>query len=364
MMTGLLAVGVNVGIFLVLSVWLLISEKLLVRYGKCVVTINDGALVMEKEGGVTLLTALYENKVFIPSACGGKATCGYCKVNVINGGGPVLPTEIPFLSRGEMRSGTRLACQIKLKENIEIALPEDLLAVKEYRAKVSLVRKLTHDMKEINLDLIEPKEIQHRPGKYIQIQAPGPDGAVFRAYSISTPDYVKDKVQLIIRLVPGGIASTYLHNLKEGDEVKFTGPYGEFRLSENPDTAVLCIGGGSGMAPIASIIDSIYNRWPERTCYLFFGCRTTGDVFYLDRFKKMAEKYPNFKVCYALSDPLKEDEDWDGDTGFIHLSVDKRLPKNLDLQTFLCGPPPMIEAVQEVLKNKGYNPEDAFYDKF
>ncbi len=221
MITGLLAVGVNVGIFLVLSVWLLISEKLLVRYGKCVVTINDGSLVMEKEGGVTLLTALYESKVFIPSACGGKATCGYCKVNVINGGGPVLPTEIPFLSRGEMRSGTRLACQIKLKENIEITLPEDLLAVKEYRARVSLVRKLTHDMKEINLDLIEPKEIQHKPGKYIQIQAPGPDGAVFRAYSISTPDYVKDKVQLIIRLVPGGIASTYLHNLKEGDEVVF-----------------------------------------------------------------------------------------------------------------------------------------------
>lgn len=364
MMTGLIAVGVNLGIFLVLSIWLLISEKLMVRYGKCVITINDGSLVLEKDGGVTLLTALYENKVFIPSACGGKATCGYCKVNVINGGGPVLPTEIPFLSRGELRSGTRLACQIKLKENIEITLPEDLLAVKEYRARVSLVRKLTHDMKEINLDLIEPNEIHHKPGKYVQIQAPGPDGAVFRAYSISTPDYVKDKVQLIIRLVPGGIASTYLHNLKEGDEVTFTGPYGEFRLSENPDTAVLCIGGGSGMAPIASIIDSIYNRWPERTCYLFFGCRTTGDVFYLDKFKKMAEKYPNLKVCYALSDPIKEDEDWDGDTGFIHLSVDKRLPKNLDLQTFLCGPPPMIEAVQEVLKNKGYNPEDAFYDKF
>ncbi len=361
---GLLSIGTTVGIFLILSIWLIISERFFVRYGNCKISINDGSVVLEEEGGMSLLTALYGNKVFIPSACGGKATCGFCKVNVLSGGGPVLPTEIPFLSRGEMLSDTRLACQVKVKEDMEITIPEDLLAVQEFHAKVALVKDLTHDIKELNFDLIEPAAIQHSPGKYIQIQAPGPDGAVFRAYSISTPDYVEDKIQLIVRIVPGGIASTYLHNLKEGDEVYFTGPYGEFKLDKNPEVAVLCIGGGSGMAPIQSLVTSIYSRTPDRECYLFFGCRTTKDVFYMEKFKKMAEQYPNFHVHYALSDPLEDDSSWDGETGFIHLSVDKLLPENLDLQTFLCGPPPMIAAVQEVLADKGYDPENAFYDKF
>jgi len=364
MVVGLLAVAVTVGIFLILTIWLLISERYLAHYGTCVISVNEGSLVLEQEGGVTLLTALYENKVFIPSACGGKGSCGYCKVTVLKGGGPFLPTEAPFISRAELRSGVRLACQVKIKENIDIVLPEEILNVKEYRARVTDVRDLTHDIKEITMDLIEPTEIKHRPGQYVQIQAPGPDGPVFRAYSLSSPDYVNDKIQLIVRLVPGGIASTYLHNLKVGDEVWFTGPYGEFRLSEDPDVEVLCIGGGSGMAPIASIIFSIYNKWPDRRCYLFFGCRTTKDLFYLDKFKELAEKHPNFKVCYALSDPIEDGEEWDGDTGFIHLSVDRRLPKNRNLQIFLCGPPPMIEAVQEVLRNKGYKEESVFYDKF
>ncbi len=363
MITGLIAVGVNLGIFLVLAIWLLISERFLVRYGDCEISVNDGSLILEKKGGVSLLTALYDNKVFIPSACGGKATCGYCKVNVVSGGGPVLPTELPFLNRSEVKSGTRLACQVKLKENIQISIPEELLSVKEYRARVSRLVTLTHDIKEINFELLDSEELEHRPGMYIQVQAPSPDGPVFRAYSISTPVYTKNEVQIIVRLIPDGIASTYLHNLKEGDEVMFTGPYGEFKLSENPDTAVMCIGGGSGMAPIKSIIESIYYEWPDRTCYLFFGCRSTSDVFYLDKFREMQKKFPNLKVHYALSDP-KEGEQWDGDSGFIHLSVDKRLPDSLDLQTFLCGPPPMIEAVKGVIKDKGYNPDEAFYDKF
>lgn len=364
MVIGLLAVAVTVGIFIGLSIWLLVSERYLANYGTCELSINDGSAVFEHQGGSTLLSALYANKVFIPSACGGKGSCGYCKATILKGGGPVLPTETPFLTRGEMRLGVRLACQVKIKENIEIRLPEELLAVKEYHARVSLIRELTYDIKEVNFELIEPAEIEQRPGQYIQIQAPSPDGPVFRAYSISSAVYEKNKVQLIVRLVPGGIASTYIHSLKEGDEVLFTGPYGDFRLNEDENVAVICVGGGAGMAPIKNIIFSVYDQWPDRSVYLFFGCRSTKDIFYMDMFGEMSKKHPHFKVIYALSDPLEEEEKWDGETGFIHLSVEKHLEPNPSHQAFMCGPPPMIEAANEVFKGKKLKDENIFSDTF
>lgn len=364
MLVCLYAVLVTVGVFAGLSAVLLVAERYMANYGNCIVTINDGESVLEEKGGVTLLSALYENKVFIPSACGGKGSCGYCKVTVPSGGGPVLPTETPYLSRVEVRSGVRLACQVKVKEDIWIQLPEELLNVKEYKSRVSLTRTLTHDIKEINFELLEPNEISQRPGQYVQILAPSPDGPVFRAYSISSAQHERNKVQLVVRLVPGGIASTYLHGLNEGDPVTFTGPYGEFRLSEDPETDIICVGGGCGMAPMANIVSTIYEQWPDRTCYLFFGCRSTKDVFYLDRFEELAKKHPNLKVIYALSDPLEPDEEWNGDTGFVHLSVDKCLSPDKKRQAFLCGPPPMIEAVIEVLKSKNLTDDDIFYDKF
>ncbi len=364
MVTVVLAVAVTTGVFIGLSVLLLVAERYLANYGLCTISVNEGSAVLEQQGGGTLLQALYENKIFIPSACGGKGSCGYCKVTVLSGGGPLLPTETPFMSRAEIRSGVRLACQVKVKENIEIRLPEELLNVKEYKARISLIRELTHDIKEVNMELLEPTEIKQRPGQYVQILAPGPEGPVFRAYSVSSPTYVTDKVQLIVRLVPGGIASTYIHNLKQGDEVTFTGPYGEFKLSEDANVPIVCVGGGAGMAPIANIIYSVYDRWPERKCYLFFGCRTTRDIFYLDAFNAVAKEHPNFEVIYALSDPLESDEVWEGDTGFVHLSLEKSLKTGPRFQAFLCGPPPMIEAVTEVLGGKGLKQEDIFYDKF
>ena len=219
--TAILVIG---GLFTLLSVLLLVAERCLVRYGLCSVDINDGSTVFKVQGGGNLLSALYGNKVFIPSACGGKGSCGYCKVTVMGGGGPVLPTETPFLNRVEIRSGMRLACQVKIKEDLGIRIPEDLLCVKLYRARVASIRDITRDIKEVNFDLIEPAEIEHRPGQYVQIQAPGPEGPVFRAYSISSPVYEKNKVQLNVLLVPGGIASTYIHGLKDNDEVLLTGP--------------------------------------------------------------------------------------------------------------------------------------------
>jgi Na+-transporting NADH:ubiquinone oxidoreductase subunit F len=359
-----LAIAVLSGLFLALASALVVAERLLINYGICQIDINKGERALEVEGGQTLLSALYGEEIFIPSACGGKGSCGYCKVTVLAGGGPVLPTETPYLTRREVRAGLRLACQVKVREDVRISIPGDLLNVKLFQARVASTRPVTHDIKEIRFDLIEPEEISHRPGQYVQVQAPSSDGPVFRAYSISSPVYEPRQVELIVRLVPGGIGSTYLHELEEGAPVTFTGPFGEFELNEDPETEIICVGGGCGMAPMKNIIYTLYHRWPERRCWLFFGCRTTKDIFYLKEFERLAEEHPNFRVVYALSGPLEPDEEWDGDTGFVHLSVDKYLEPGVARQAFLCGPPPMIEAVTQVLDSKGLKPKDIFYDKF
>jgi Na+-transporting NADH:ubiquinone oxidoreductase subunit F len=358
------AILVFAGLLVGLAALLTIAERVLINYGICTIDINAGERAIEVEGGQTLLSGLMESEIFIPSACGGRGSCGHCKITVPEGGGPVLPTETPFLSRTEVRSNVRLACQVKIREDLRVTIPEDLLNVRMFEATVSSTRAVTHDIKEIRFALAEGDEISHRPGQYVQVQAPSPDGPVFRAYSISSASYEHDVVELGVRLVPGGIGSTYLHNLEVDDPVIFTGPYGEFHLNEDPDTEIICVGGGCGMAPMKNIIYSLYDRWPDRVCWLFFGCRTTTDVFYLEQFQALAAKHPNFRVMYALSDPVGPEETWDGETGFIHLAVDKHLEPNVARQAFLCGPPPMIEAVTRVLHEKGLAPDDIFYDEF
>lgn len=363
-MIYILATITFAGLLVALSVLLTVAERVLINYGICKLDINAGEKPLEVDGGQTLLSTLYANEIFIPSACGGKGSCGHCKIDVVSGGGRVLPTELPYLTRKEIRRGRRLACQVKIREDIEVLIPEDFLNVRMFAATVASTRDVTGDIKEIRFALSDGDEISQRPGQYVQVQAPSPEGPVFRAYSISSPTYESDVVELNVRIVPGGIGSTYLHNLEANDDVIFTGPYGDFRLNEDPEVEIICVGGGCGMAPMKNIIYSIYDRWPERSCCLFFGCRTTKDVFYLDEYRELAEKHPNFKVIYALSDPLEPDETWDGETGFIHLSVDKHLDEDKKRQAFLCGPPPMIEAVTKVLEEKGLREEDIFYDKF
>ncbi len=363
-MVFLWAILVFVGLLVGLSTLLTIAERVLLDYGICEMDINAGERTAEVEGGQTLLEALIGEEIYIPSACGGKGSCGYCKVDVMSGGGPVLPTETPYLSRKEIRGGARLACQVKVRENIQLKIPEELLNVKLFNATVTSVVDLTYDMKELRFSLDEPTEISHRPGQYVQVQAPSPDGPVFRAYSISSAVYETDTVELGVRLIPGGIASTYLHSLSAGDKVTFTGPYGEFRLDENPEVEIVCVGGGAGMSPMKNIIYSLYESWPDRICWLFFGCRTTQDIFYLKEFEQLAKKHPNFHVIYALSDQLGPEEEWQGETGFIHLAVDKYLDVGVKRQAFLCGPPLMIEAVMRFLEDKGLNPDDIFYDKY
>jgi len=352
------------GLVILLAAGLMVAERFLINYGICKLDINAGEKPLEVNGGQTLLSCLYANEIFIPSACGGKGSCGHCKITVTSGGGPLLPTETPYLNRKEIRSGVRLACQVKVREDIYVRIPEDFLNVRLFSATVLSTRSLTYDIKEVRVKLNDPAEISQRPGQYVQIQAPSPEGPVFRAYSISSAVYEPNEVEVVVRLIPGGIGSTYVHNLEVNDEVIFTGPYGEFYLNEDPSVEIVCVGGGAGMAPMKNIIYSIYDRWPNRSCWLFFGCRTTKDIFYLEQFKELEKKHHNFHVIYALSDDLGPEEKWDGETGFIHLSVDKHLEQGIPRQAFLCGPPLMIEAVTRVLEEKGIHPDDIFYDEF
>lgn len=356
----LVLVALVVGLAVVLTV----AESVLVNYGVCVIDVNAGEKSLEVDGGQSLLSGLIESKIFIPSACGGQGTCGFCKIKVLDGGGPILPTETPYIPRGERRDGVRLACQVKIREDIKVKIPEDLLNVKLFNATVKSTTPMTSNIKEIRFSLIEPAEILSRVGQYVQIQAPSPEGPVFRAYSISSAVYETDEVELVVRLIPGGIGSTYLHNLEVGDPVEFTGPYGDFIFDEDPETELICVGGGAGMAPMKNIIKSMYKEQPDRTCWLFFGCRAKDDIFYLEMYEEMARQHPNFHVVYGLSEPQPEDE-WEGETGFIHLSLDKMIeaggPKR---QAFLCGPPPMINAVTKVLQDKGLADEEIFYDEF
>jgi Na+-transporting NADH:ubiquinone oxidoreductase subunit F len=347
-----------------LAVLLSVAQRLLLNYGICTIDINDGARSLEVEGGRSLLSELYDCELYIPSACGGQGTCGYCKVTVVAGGGPVLPTELPYLTRQDIRAGARLACQVKVRQDLKLRICEEYLSIRRFVARVARARDLTHDIREIRLALLDPPEIPHRPGQYVQVQAPSPEGPVFRAYSISSPSYEPDTVELVVRLVPGGIGSTYLHHLRAGDEVAFTGPYGEFVLDEDPDTEIVCVGGGCGLAPMKNIVCSVHRRWPQRSCWLFFGCRTTRDVFYLDLFQRLAERHVGFHPVFALSEPPAAGEKWQGERGFVHLAVQRHLAPGRRRQAFLCGPPMMIEAVTAVLRQKGMRSEDIYYDSF
>ncbi|MHC4873413.1 MAG: FAD-binding oxidoreductase [Planctomycetota bacterium] len=363
---------VFVGLLVGLGAIIQIAARFLVNSGPFDVSVNDGASELKVEGGTTLLTALYEGKIFIPSACGGQATCGHCKVRILDSDpSKILPTEKSFLTRTEMKNGTRLACQVKVKDALRLKIPDHLLSVKEFNTRVSSTVSLTHDIKELRFELPEGETMEYSYGHYIQVNVPDPDeGTVSRAYSISSPIMERKTVELNVRLhpargkIPAGKGSTYLHNLKEGDEVTVTGPFGEFELDKSPETQLICVGGGAGMAPMKNLILSILENIPGKPVWLFFGCRGMDDIFYLDMFKELADKYPHFQVIYSLSD-IKETEKWDGDTGFIHLSVDRALPDDLRAdQAFLCGPPPMIDAVTEVLLDKNMQSTRVFYDKF
>ncbi|MDA3833976.1 MAG: FAD-binding oxidoreductase, partial [Spirochaetales bacterium] len=273
--TFITSVAVISAVSLFLALLMVIADATIGNYGEVKITINSDKELIVK-GGQPLLKALGGEGVFIPSACGGRGSCGLCKVKVIEGGGQYLPTELPWISEEERKENIRLSCQFKIKTDVKIQIPEDLFNVRQYTAKVEGLRDLTHDIKEVRLALIDPPEISMTAGQFVQFQVPEyelTDEPVYRAYSMASVPSDSKYVELEIRLVPNGICTTYVHKyLKEGDEVLLNGPYGDFFLRET-DRPMICIAGGSGMAPLKSILLDMAEKSSERMVQYFFGAR-------------------------------------------------------------------------------------------
>jgi len=350
-----------------LAIMLVIAERYLANYGDCKITINDDEELTVK-GGSTLLSTLNSQKIFLPSACGGRGTCAYCKCKVVDGIGPILPTEEPLLNKDEIADNVRLACQIKVKQDMLIQIPEELFNIKEFITKVKLIQDLTHDIKLLRLDLKEPNEIKFKSGQYVQlITSPynGVKESVSRAYSVASANFNNDHVDLMVRLVPEGICTTWVHNyLKEGDDVKIVGPMGDFYLRDG-DGEILMVAGGSGMAPMVSLLEKIAKENITRKVTYFFGAVTKKDLFFVDEMRELEAKIDNFSFVPALSGPEPEDN-WDGEVGLITEPLNRYLEKtdNSSSQAYLCGSPGMINACIKVFQKHGITSDRIFNDPF
>ncbi|MDY0303420.1 MAG: 2Fe-2S iron-sulfur cluster binding domain-containing protein [Sphaerochaeta sp.] len=366
LITLLVSIAVISLISVFLSLLMVIADATIGNYGVVKITINEGIRDLEVLGGQPLLRSLQQEGIFIPSACGGRGSCGLCKVKVVEGGGEYLPTELPFISEEERAQQIRLSCQVKVKNDIAIEIPEELFYVKEFSTTVEKIRNLTHDIKEVTLRLIDPGEITIKAGQYIQFVVPeyeDLDEEVYRAYSVASPPGDATHVELEIRQVPGGICTTYVHeHLKEGDTVTINGPYGDFYLRES-DAPIIFIAGGSGMAPIKSILLDMEKNANPRSAQYFFGARSKRDLFLLDEMKALESSIPNFSFVPALSEPLGEDN-WEGEVGLITDVVRKNVSDAQASEAYLCGSPGMIDACIKVLTDLGVSEDRIFYDKF
>lgn len=397
-------------IILLVSI-LLYAKKKLTPSGKVKIDINDGNLELETETGNSLLTTLGNNKVFLPSACGGGGTCGMCRCRVTEGAGSILPTETGFFTRKEQANHWRLACQIKVKDNLKMEIPQEVLGVKKWECEVVSNRNVATYIKEFVVRLPEGERLDFKSGGYIQIDVPkievnfsdmdvdekfrpewekfgmfklamkNPE-PTFRAYSmanhpaegniimlnirIATPPF--DRVNGGFQKVNPGVCSSFIFSRKPGDQVTISGPYGEFFLKNN-DNEMMFIGGGAGMAPMRSHLFHLFHTLKEsrKKISFWYGARSWREVFYYDQFRNIEENFPNFSFHLALSDPLPEDN-WTGPTGFIHQVIyDQYLSRHEEpeeIDYYLCGPPMMNAAVQKMLDDLGVPTENVLYDDF
>jgi len=360
-----ISVGFLCATGIVLAILLILAEKRILNYGICTIDINEGKKKIDINGGGSLLSGLAENGIYIPSACGGRGSCAYCKLKVHSGGGAVGPVELPSLSKTEMENNVRLSCQVKVRGAMSISVPDELFSVRKFRGKVAGKRTLTHDIIELRMELVEPREINFTAGQYVQLESRKYKGreSVNRAYSISSIPSEKGIVELMIRRVPEGICTTWVFDhLKEGDEISFSGPYGDFRLTDSGSPAIF-IAGGSGMAPIWSILRDMKERGDSRKSAYFFGALTSADLFYTEELKKLERVTGTFSYIPALSGE-KEGSGWTGERGLITDVVKRTLPDLAGYEAYLCGSPGMIDACVKVLTESGIPAERIFYDKF
>lgn len=403
--TILMGVGMFTFVILSLVLILLLAKKYLVAAGEVTITINGEKQLRVAQGG-TLLGTLAANQIFIPSACGGKGSCGVCKVHVQEGGGSMLPTETGFINRGQAREGIRLSCQVKVKNNLKIEVPHELFEVRQWKCKVRSNENVATFIKELVLELPKGEEVPFRAGGYIQIECPAHtvaykdfeiqpeyrgdwdkfnmwryvskvDEPVTRAYSMANYPDENDIIMLNVRIasppprapetVPPGKMSSYIFGLKAGDEVTISGPFGEFFAKETKKEMVF-IGGGAGMAPMRShIFDQFRRLHTDRKVTFWYGARSLREAFYVEDFDAIQAENPNFKWYLALSEPQPEDN-WTGLKGFIHqVLYDNYLkdhPAPEDIEYYLCGPPMMLQACMKMLDSLGVEKDNILFDDF
>jgi Na+-transporting NADH:ubiquinone oxidoreductase subunit F len=393
-------------VILALVVILLLAKAGLVRSGKVKIDVNEDARAgFETRAGSTLLSTLAEQKIFVPSACGGKGSCGVCKVKVLDGGGAVLPTETGHLSRGEARGGVRLSCQVKVREDMRVEIPPEVFDVRKWRCTVRSNRNVATFIKELVLELPPGEEVPFRAGGYVQIECPPHTVSyrdfevderfrgewdrldlwryvskcpqpVSRAYSMANYPGERGIIMLNVRIAtpprgalhaPPGVMSSYVFSLRPGDEVTIAGPFGEFFARET-DAEMVFVGGGAGMAPMRShIFDQFHRLRTGRAVSFWYGARSLREAFYVEDFDRIAAEHVNFEWTLALSEPLPEDG-WTGPTGFIHkVLLDRYLkdhPAPEEIEYYLCGPPLMNLAVTEMLLDLGVERENIMFDDF
>ncbi|RXE73463.1 NADH:ubiquinone reductase (Na(+)-transporting) subunit F [Muribaculaceae bacterium Isolate-013 (NCI)] len=417
--TILLGAGIFLIMTLLLVTVLLVAKKFLVSSGNVEVTINNDKKV-EVASGAPLLSALATKNVFLPSACGGKGSCGQCKVQVTAGGGEILPTEAVHFTRKEMKDNWRLACQVKVKNDLDIKVPASVLDIKEYECTVVSNKNVATFIKEFIVALPEGAHMDFIPGSYAQIKIPPfsidydkdidkasigdeylPAWEKFglfslkcvntettvRAYSMANYPAEGDRFMLTVRIatppfkpkpevgfmdVNPGIASSYIFTLKPGDKVMMSGPYGDFHPNFNSKAEMIWVGGGAGMAPLRAQIMHMTKtlHTTDREMHYFYGARALNEVFYLNDFLQLEKEYPNFHFHLALDrpDPAADAAGVKYTPGFVHQVMldtylkDHESPE--DIEYYMCGPGPMSNAVNQMLYSLGVEPESIHYDNF
>lgn len=384
---------------------LMAAAKKLVPQGFAKLSINEGSREIDVKPGTSLLSALSNEQIFLPSACGGGGTCAMCKCKVLEGGGELLPTEAGQVTKAEAKEGVRLACQLKVKESMVLDIEPEILDIKKYECTVRSNENVATFIKELVVELPKGEKLDFRAGGYIQIDVPAykdleyknfeigdeyrqdwdqfkmfdlvanNDEDCFRAYSMASFPLEDDIIMLNIRIAtpppgtdyPPGICSSYVFDLKPGDKITISGPYGEF-FAQETEREMCFIGGGAGMAPMRShIFDQLKRIKSDRKITFWYGGRSKRELFYMDEFKQLEKEFPNFSLHVALSDPLPEDN-WEGSTGFIHqVCLEEYMDKHDDpteVEFYLCGPPIMLQCVNEMVDELGVEPEMVRADDF
>ena len=394
-------------IMLLVGLLLLVEAKVVLKGDRSVMINNDTDKILQVKSGTSLLKALSNNNIFIPSACGGGGSCGMCKCRVEEGVQNFLPTELAHINRKEKQENIHLACQLKVKEDLKIRIPEDILEVKKYHATVVSNDNVATFIKDLILELGEDESLDFDAGAYVQIDVPEyelsfsefrkrvgkkfqpswdrfnlwglhskSEEAIFRAYSLANPPAENRHLRFTIRIAtpppgkqgaPPGKGSSFIFNLNPGDKLTLSGPYGDFFVKKT-DREMCFVGGGAGMAPLRSqVLHNLETLKTKRIMSFWYGARSKQELFFNEEFRALEEKHDNFTFNVALSDPQPED-DWNAMTGYIHQNLkDHYLAKHEDpteIEYYLCGPPMMIEAIEQMLDDMGVDQEMIAFDKF